>query len=840
MNEGRMTWATAWRIARRDLNARFRGLRLLLVCLFLGTGALAAIGTLTAAIEGEIEANGQVFLGGDLQVEVWQRMLADDELAALAEYGAVSEGIRMQAMARHDEQAAPIELKAVDEAYPLYGTLTLADGREAGAPGPGEAYLAQGAADRLGAAPGGTVTIGTETLRVAGIIGEEPDRLSEGFQLGPTVIVAEELPAEAGLLAPGSMYQSKTRVAFAEPRPPEKVEKELEARFPDAGFDIDTSERASPGAQRFVDSMGEFLTLVGLAALVIAGIGIGGGVSSYLDARRHGIATLKILGATSGDIARIYALQVLAAALVGSLAGLAAGVAIVPLLAQALDGLLPVESGFIFAPGALLLALAYGLLVALVFAAPPLLRARHFPAMALMRARVAPLARDRGALALVGAGLAAIVALALLTAENPLLSGGFLAGAAAMLGLLALLGWAIRRLAAALPRPKSPIARNALANLHRPGSATGTLVTALGFGLSAFVLLAAVQTAIDGTIAKRVPAEAPDYFVLDVPREGVDEFERTIRQIDPQATIRTVPALRGAVLAYGPEGAMIDTSDSENVPEEAWQLRGERGLTYADEVPPGNTVVAGEWWSPSHDGEPLVSVDEELAEIAGLEIGDTITFSVLGVEKTARVASFRRIDWESMGFNYVFVLSPNALRDAPHNLAATIELSDGTPSGPLLQALVRGFPSSSMIEVGGVLAQARTMLEQVGLATLAAASVAVLAGLAVLLGAIAAARAARTYDTVILRVLGADRRQILTMQLIEYAVLAGALALVALALGSALGWLVVTQLFEFEWLPNWPTVLGVLGLGLTVVLTFAVAGSLPLLRAKPAQALRAL
>ena len=835
-----MSWGTAWRIARRDLNARFKGLRLLLVCLFLGTGALAAIGSLTAAIESEIEANGREYLGGDLQIELWQRGLDTEERAALEELGDVSAGTRLQAMARRGDQAAPIELKAIDASYPLYGELTLEDGRSVGAPAPDAAWLSQGAADRLGVTPGDAIQIGTETLDVGGIIAVEPDRLGEGFQLGPTVIVAEDLPMRAGLIAPGSMYQSKTRVRFDQERDLEAVEEQLEDRFPEAGFDIDTADRAAPGTDRFVDRMSEFLTLVGLAALVIAGIGIGGGVTSYLDARRQGIATLKILGASSSDIARIYALQIVAASLAGSLAGIAVGVALVPLLGMALQGLLPVSSGVIVDPGAILLALSYGMLVALVFAAPPLLRARHFPAMALMRSRVAPLARDPKALLLVGGGLAAIVALALLTSANPLLSAGFLAGAAGVLALLALIGLGIRKLAGALPRPASPVARNALANLHRPGSSTGALVTALGFGLAAFVLLAAVQSAIDGNIAKRVPDRAPDYFVLDIPREQVTEFEDLVRTADPQANWRTVPALRGAVLAFGTDEAMTRTAELEEIPDGAWALRGERGLTYADDLPAGNELTEGEWWGPFYDGEPLVSLDEDFAEAAGLEIGDRMTFGVLGVERTVRVANFRRIDWESLGFNYVFVFSPNALRDAPHNLAATIELSPGTPTGPLLQALVAALPSTSVIEVGGVLEQARTILEQVGIATLAAASVAVLAGLAVLLGAIAAARAARTYDTVVLRVLGADRRQILIMQLIEYVALAGALAFVALGIGSLAAWLVVTQLFEFDWLPDWGEVLAVLGLGIGVVLAFALGASLPLLRAKPAQALRAL
>lgn len=836
----RLSGADAWRIARRDLNARFRGLRLLLVCLFLGTAALAAIGTLTAAIERELASNGREYLGGDLQIEVWQRPLSGEERGALAELGRVSGGTRMQAMARLGDNAAPIELKAVDARYPLYGALTLTDGRTVGPPGMGEAYLSPDAAARLGAEPGSRIAIGTASVRVAGLIGSEPDRLGEGFQLGPTVIVGEDLPRRAGLLAPGAMYQTKTRVRLDAPRDLEQTQEALEARFPNGGFDIDTAERAAPGTERFIGRMSEFLTLVGLAALVIAGIGIGGGVTSYLDGRRQSIATLKTLGATSADISRIYALQIAAAAALGSAAGLVAGLLTVPLLGRALEGLLPVRAGLVFDPGALALAAAYGLLVALVFAAPPLLRARRFPVMDLMRARIAPLARDRAAMWTVTAGLAGIAALALLTSERPLLAAGFLVGAALVLGLLWLLGLAIRAGARRLPRPANPIVRTALANLHRPGANTGALVTALGFGLSAFVLLAAVQSAIDGNIEQRVPARAPDYFVLDVPRTGEGEFRRIVLAQDAGADIRTVPALRGAVLAFGERDAMIRTAELEDIPEGAWALRGERGLTYADALPQGNSLTQGSWWTPGWQGEPLVSVDAEFAEAAGLEIGDYLTFGILGVERTARIANLRQIDWESLGFNYVFVLSPNALADTPHNLAATVQLSGDAPTGPLLQQLVRAFPSASVIEVGGVLQQARTILEQVGLATLAAASVAVLAGLAVLLGAIAAARAARTYDTVVLRVLGADRRQILIMQLIEYALLAAALALVALLLGSVTAWLVVTQLFEFDWLPDWGEILAVLGLGLGVVFVFALGGSLPLLRARPAQALRSL
>jgi putative ABC transport system permease protein len=836
-----LPWATAWRIARRDLSARFRGLRLLLVCLFLGVGAIAAIGTLTGSIEREMTTRGRAILGGDIEAQVWQRGLTAAETQAFAALGTVSTGTRLQAMASSGTDSSPVELKAVDARWPLVGRLTLQDGRSVGAPPEGSAWLAEGAAERLGVKVGDAIAIGGQPLKVGGIIADEPDRLGEGFSLGAVAIVREDVPARAGLTAIGAMYRSKVRVALPPGQDPQAAVESLEKRFPDAGFGFRTRDRAAPGAERFVERMGEFLVLVGLAALVIAGIGIGGGVSSYLEARRGSIATLKVLGASSGDIARIYVLQIGAAALAGSLAGLVAGVLVTPLLGRALGALLPVTPGFVFDAGALATAAAYGLLVALVFAAPPLLRARAFPAMALMRARVTPLPAQRRALLLpVGLGLAAIVALALASAAQVQVTALFLAGAALMLGLLGGLGWAIRHVAARLPRPARPLLRAGLANLHRPGAQTGALVTALGFGLSAFVLLAAVQTSLDANIDRRVPAMAPDYFALDVPRERVEEFRQAVIAAQPGATVRAVPALRGAILAYGPEGRMTRVADLKDVPEGGWALRGERGLTYSQDLPEGSTLTAGTWWPADYAGPPLVSVDERLAEAVGLRLGDRITVGLLGVERSATIASLRRIDWDSMGFNYVLVFSPNAIADAPHNLAAMIDVPPGTPRGDLLRRLVRAFPATSVVETGTLLRDARALLDQMSTAILAAASVAVFAGLAVLFGAIAAARASRTYDNVVLRVLGASRRQLLLLQLAEYGLLSAVLAVVALALGSAVGWAVIVQMFEFDWLPDWPRVLGVLAAGVALVIGFALAGSLPLLRAKPAQALREL
>lgn len=848
MNARGIGWGTAWKLARRGLDWRFKGLRLLLVCLVLGTGALAAIGTLTGAIEHELTSRGRVMLGGDVEFTLAQREAMVEELAALDAAGRVSTGTRLQAMARLPGDAAaatPVELKAVDGRWPLYGRLTLDGGRVAAAPTGTTAWIAPGVADRLAVGVGDRLSIGTATLTVGGIIADEPDRLGEGFALGPTVIVSREALAASGLVQPGSMARNKYRIRLPATTDPQVLADAVKARFPSAGFEVRTRDRASPGLDRFVQRMGQFLVLVALAALAIAGIGIGNGVASYLEGRRGSIATLKILGAQSRDIARIYLLQMAAAAGLAILLGLAAGVAVTPLLGKALQGLLPVEPGLVIDARALAIAAAYGVLIALTFAAPPLLRARDFPAMALMRARVSPLgARWRAAAVPVGAGLGGIAALAILTAPQKWLAAGFLGGAAALFGLLTALGWGLSRLAARLPRPKGPIARMALANLHRPGAQTVALVVALGFGLAAFVLLAAVQTSLDANIARRVPQRAPDYFVLDVPRDRMPAFESLVREVAPGADVRAVPALRGTIVAFGPRDRMTRVADMKEIPENAWPLRGDRGLTYADAVPEGNTITAGRWWAPDHAGEPLVSVDEDLAKALDLRLGDSITVALLGVERQATIASFRRIDWDSLGFNYVLVFSPNAIADAPHNLAATVELPPEakTPQvrRAILSGLVRALPSSSVVEIGPVLSQARDILSQMGTAILAAASVAILAGMAVLAGAIATARERRQYDNVILRVLGASRRQLLALLLAEYGLLCALLSGVALALGTGAAWLVMVELFEFAWLPDWTRVLGVLAAGVALVMVLAVAGSVALLRTRPAQVLREL
>ncbi|HEX8579895.1 MAG TPA: FtsX-like permease family protein, partial [Allosphingosinicella sp.] len=428
-----------------------------------------------------------------------------------------------------------------------------------------------------------------------------------------------------------------------------------------------------------------------------------------------------------------------------------------------------------------------------------------------------------------------IAALAVSTSREPAFAAGFIVAALGLLLVLTLLGALIRWLASRLPRPKSPLFRLALGNLHRPGTQTVRLVVALGLGLTLFTTLAVIETNLSGQIRTNIPAKAPSFFMLDIPAEEVSRFRPMAGAASPRGDLVTIPSLRGSVVAVGERRV----ADMEEIPEGAWFLRGDRGLTYSATVPEGSRVVEGKWWPADYAGPPLISLDVEAARAAGIKVGDSLTVSILGRDIEGRIASLREINWDTMGFNFVIVFAPGTLEQAPHSFMATISMPEAEER-PFARAVSRAFPTVSAIRVKDVVETMSNMLGQLSVAVRAAASVAILAGIAVLVGALAASRRARVYDSVILKLLGATRGRILAAQALEFGVLALIVSGLALALGGTAGWYVVVKVLELEWAPDWAVVGATLGLGALVTLALGLLGSLPALAARPARALRSL
>ena len=822
---------SAWRLAWRDLSRGGRGLLLLALCLILGTAALAGIGSLSASILGALDARGREMLGGDVELSVSQRRATVEESAAFARAGRVAEVVSMRAMA--DAGAGPVlvDLRGVDAAWPLVGRFRLAPGALAARPHGAEIAIAPALADRLGVRVGDRLRVGRASLRIIGLIAEEPDRLGAGFALGPPVLVDMAGLDLTQAVQPGSLYESHYRL---ETPGAEQAGARLVRRFAGAGWSARTSAQAAAGLRRGLGQLGQFLLLVGLAALTVAGVGVGSGVGAYLDAKTRTIATLKVLGATTRTIAAVFLLQIGAVAAAGITVGLIVG-ALVPVAVAALAGAaLPVPPEIALYPLPLATAALLAALVALSFALPALARAGRVPAATLLRDAVGGSGRPTVRLIAAEALLvAALVALAVLTATDRRLALGFVAAVAALVLLLWGLGLLLRLLLARAPRPRAPLLRLALANLHRPGAQTDRLVVALGLGFSLFVAMAAIDTSLTAELTGAAPAKAPRFFAIDLQPEDAGRFRRAVAAAAPGARIEAVPSLRGSIAALN--GVPVARLKA---PPAAWVLRGDRTLTWSATVPPRNRVVAGRWWPRDYGGPPLVSIEDRAAQALGLKVGDRITVSVLGVDVPARIAALRRIDWGGLGLNFAIVFSPGYIEEAPHSLLASVYAPPAT-DGAVARAVAAALPSVSLIRVGDVIGQIGAALGQIALAVRAAAGATVLAGIAVLVGAVAATTRARRYDSVVLKLLGGSGRQILAVQGIEYLLLSLLLAAVALAVGGGAAWFVVTQVLQLHWAPDWGVLLATLALCCAATLGIGLLGSIPVLRARPAAALRA-
>ncbi|MBW8270873.1 ABC transporter permease [Caldovatus aquaticus] len=837
MRRGAAALVLALRLARRELRGGARGLRLVLACLALGVAAIAAVGTLRAATEAGLAADGARLLGGDVEIAVSHRPIPEAARDWLRARGAaVSEVVEMRAMAIAPGSGARalVALKAVDSAYPLYGALRLDP--PGPPPGPGEVAVEAAVAERLGGlGPGDRVRIGEATLVLRGVVAQEPDRVAGPALFGPRALIALETLAATRLVQPGSQLRYAYRLRLPPAADRAAFVQALRAAFPDGGWRVRTADAAAPGVNRFVDRAASFLTLAGLTALLVGGIGVATGVRAWLDQRARSIATLRCLGAPAGAIFAACLAQVLALAGLGIAIGLAAGVALSGLAAQLLAGVLPVPPRLGLYPGPLALAALYGLLAALAFALWPLGRAQRIPGAALFRDVVAPAGRWPGAAvaAAVACAALALAALVVATAENRRLALWFCLAAAATLLLFRLGAWALMAAARRARHLRRPALRLGLANLHRPGAPTPLVLVSLGAGLTTLAAIALIEGNLRRQIAEQLPGSAPNFFFIDIQPDQAARFDALAAAQPGVAEVQRVPNLRARIVAVnGVPAEQVQASE-----DTAWALRGDRGLTYAARPPEGTRLVAGQWWPEDYRGPPLVSLDASLARGWGVGVGDTITVNVLGRDVPLRIASLRDVEYRTLGINYALVASPGLLEAAPHTHIATVRGAAATEDA-VLRAITDAFPNVSGIRVRDALEAVAELLGRIGLALRATGSITLLAGALVLAGAVAAGQRRRVRDAVVLKTVGATRAQIRAAFLVEFGLLGLAAGVLAALAGAAASWAVVTFLMRAEWVFLPGTLAATVAGCVVLTLVFGHAGTALALRARPAPWLR--
>ena len=838
----------ALRLALREMRGGLKGFYIFLACIALGTAAIAGVNSVSSAITEAIASQGQTLLAGDVRFELRNRFATPEELKYFEGLGDVSQSSGLRSMVRLPDGSDQtlVEAKGVDGAYPLYGALETEPQKPAS-----ELFAKEGDAfgavvaplllDRLGVAVGDEVLLGTAKIRVAGTLTREPDAVSEGFGFAPRLMLSQEALRASGLVQTGSLVENSYRIRLANTEvSPAALRAEANKAFPTAGWSIRTADSAAPALTANITRFSQFLTLVGLTALIVGGVGVANAVRAYLDSKRSVIATFKCLGAPASLVALVYLAQIALIASVGIAIGLVIG-ALMPMVAmQFLGGVLPVPAEAALYPSALLLAAVFGLLTALAFAVLPLGHAREVPATALFREQGFEAGRLPSWPYVLGAAvfLAALAGLAIFTAYDRYIASVFLGAIAFAFVVLRVVAIVITALAKRSPRVNSPALRLAIGNIHRPGALTSSVVLSLGLGLALLVTLTLIDGNLRRELTGNLPDRAPNFFFVDIQSAEVDGFRDVLKANMPEGKIIEVPMLRGRVMELNG----VDVAKVTVPPEGQWVLRGDRGITYAKRMPENSTLSQGKWWPEDYSGEPLVSFSAEEGGELGLKLGDTVTVNVLGRNITARIANFRNVEWESLSINFVMVFSPNTFAGAPHAWLATVidPAATAAQEAATLKAITNAYPTVTSVRVKDALDVVNELVGQLATAIRAAAAVALIASILVLAGALAAGNRARVHDAVVLKTLGATRATLIRAFSYEYLMLGLATAVFALFAGGVAAWFVVSRIMKLpsSFLPD----VAVMTVATALVLTVGIglAGTWRILGQKAAPVLREL
>jgi len=822
------------RLAWRETRGAGRHFAYLVACITLGVGALVAVGSFAASLERTVGRSARALMGGDVEIRSAQPLSAEAASIVAALSGPGTERVpvsELVAMSAAGGKSQIVELKAVGAGYPLYGDLVT----EPAAPlasliGGGRALVHESLLTRLGLRVGDRLRIGEGDFTVSGIIRQEPDRAVGVFSLGPRVLIDARDLEGTHLVRPGSRVRHRLLFRLPAGEPAEAFKDALAARLPDPSVRVTTYTQAQPGVRRFWRQLTVYLGLTGLVALMVGGIGVATSVRAFVRGKLETIAVLKCLGVGWRAILAAYLLQTMLLGLGGSLLGAIIGSAVQWALTPALSPLMPVPLDTALSVRAICTGLAMGTGLTLLFALWPLLDIRRVPPALILRHDVEPRLPGRRPWLAVLPLVIGLGALSVWEAGSLKVGAIFIGGLIAALILLAAGARLVIEIARRLPRLRWLAWRQAVANLHRPGSHATTVLVSLGLAVMLMVAVALLEQSLRAELADRGPARAPAFFFIDIQPDQAPAFRQLLTERTGREPTLT-PVVRSRLASI--DGAPV-SRDPRQRREEVWYLSREYVLTWSPTAAPENPVVAGRWWTPEEAArEPLISVEEEIAKNLGVTIGSTLGFDIQGVTVTARVFNLRRVEWQTFNTNFFVIFSQGALDGAPTTWLATARVP---PADELAvqSAVTAAFPNVTAIPIREVLERIAGVLDQIALAIRLLAGVSIATGLIVTAGALGVSRHQRLYQSVILKALGATRGLVARVFAVEYALLGAAAGLGGTVLAAALAAGVLHWALDVPWGGSLGTLAwglvasAALALGVGFLGTFRLLGKRPL------------
>ena len=847
----------AFMLAIRDLRGGVSGFRLYIAALALGVAAIFTVGTMRLSLEAAIERDATLMLGGDARLSRVQRAPTTDEWAFLQnEAGGLSLVTSMRAMIyAANGQNHIVELDGVDKAYPLYGQVEMQAGSMEFHRLHDEAMIKNGRhplisdariLTLLGVKIGDDLTLGEGKFYLAGIAKTIPDESGSIIRLGPKIRLSNQGLAATKLVQPGSIVRYHTRLILKPPKDYANFKNRFDGRFDDHGYRMRGLDKAAPAIQRFNDRVGSFLNLVSLAILIIGGAGAANAVRSFLIKKSMNIAAMKAVGAPQHLIFMIYLMESLMMAGLGIMIGLALGIGFLLVLQPILAGYL--SFNFVIEVHAIpiLSAAGLGLCVTFIFILWQLGQAAKLPVASLFRAAGNAVFADRFsfpslpiiASIMLLAGL--FFALAWLITPDKQFLIWFIIAVLALVMIFAALGhfatYLVKRF---LTHPANIALRLAKAGLLRPHNPNLWIAISLGLCLSLLAGIGDLQQNLQRQFDNVDDPDRPSFFVMDVKPSQLPDIQTKIKDYEAlhkvTVDIDHTPILRGAItkMAGRPTSQMTPPDEFE------WVLHADRSLTWSPTPLLGgeSKIAQGQWWPEHHQGEQLVSFDEEAANAFNLKLGDEIEINLLGRPIRATISNLRSIDWSSMQMNFLMVFSPGLISTAPHNLLVSLQMPTAHEDG-IEKLLTDHYKNISVIRVREAMEMVLDMMAQLSFAVQAISALALIAGLFVLLGALSAEQSLRLNDATIYKVLGVTKWQQLAAWGMEYGFIALMAAFFSVSAGAGFGYYIVEFIMNFDYQPNIVNIFVLLLLALMLVMPISMMAGFRTLTKAPLNQLR--
>jgi len=840
----------AIRIGLLDMRGDLRRFLLLVVCLAVGTALIAGVNSVGTSITRAVEVGAAEIMGGDIELSRADRLATPEELAAMQALGQVVTTIDTNLRAETFTDEAFADISAVGPTYPLLGAVRspqLTAGQDlatllAGSEGRPGALVDGIMLDQLGISVGDSFGLGGTEFVVSGTLAALPDGPVRGFRLGmPVLISTDGFGVVSDRTSPlpglGTWYRYKI---LLDDRDVDQGLSRLVEAIPDSGWTFRTARDGLGQMVRYYDLFMRFLLIVGLGSLLVGGVSVWTGMRAYIAERSGVIAVLRSMGANRSRVFIHFLSQVGALALVGVGMGLLAGASvawfILPSIGAAVG--IPLAPALHLQP--LAVAAGTGLVTAFAFAYLPLQQAQTIRPVLLFRSRgldAPPV--DWRALLLSWQVLPLLLAIAaffllawLMTGDAVLVAAFSVAsavGAVLFQLFIRLTQTGLRRLPETGPR----IWRHAIRNIAASGQNAAAVAVSAGMALSMLIVVLVMQTNLQQEFLGASAFDAPTLVGSDLFPDEVERLEALAATGNGISLFVSTPMLRGTLVdVSGTPAADIKT----NGPEATFLLAGEVPLTYRSRLPASSRVTSGEWWAEDYSGPGLVSLHQSLRHGLGVDLGDTLTFSIFGEETTVTIASFRDYSWQG-GIDFLATFSPGVLDAYPTTLFAAVTAEPGQEEA-IGRLLAAELPDIRFISVGDTLKQVTDALGQLSFAASLVGGLAVGNGLLVLVGSLSTGRRQREADAVITKVLGATRFDLIATAALQYLLLALLAALPAFCLGLGLGWVVSSVMLAVEFSVRYDIIIVVLA---TAVVVTALLGAMTIWRAvsiRPALLLR--